>query len=305
MFPVVASDDFAYKIKPFLMNLILLAVISLGGIGLVSALVLYFASKKFAVTVDPLISEVSEVLPQANCGGCGYAGCSGFAEACVKADNLDGLVCTVGGASVMGRIAAILGREVVAAVPRLAVVRCAGTCAVRPKTTVYDGVKSCAVAALTYGGETRCSFGCLGYGDCVDACQFGGLHVNPATGLVEVDDSVCVGCGSCIKVCPRGVLQLRDMARDNRRVYVACVNHDKGAEARAECAVACIGCGKCVKACPSGAVTLENNLAYIDYAKCDACGRCVGVCPQKSILAVNIPVGQTVETAAISAGDDR
>ena len=159
------------------MNLILIAVISLGAIALVLAAVLYVASKKFAVYEDPRIAQVSEVLPQANCGGCGYPGCSGFADACVKAGSLEGKFCPVGGQPVMSQVASILGLDAGTAEPMVAVVRCNGTCTNRPRTNMYDGAKSCAIAASLYGGETGCSYGCLGCGDCVAACQIGRAHV--------------------------------------------------------------------------------------------------------------------------------
>ena len=148
------------------MNLILVAVISLGAIGLVAAVILYVASKKFAVYEDPRIAQVAEVLPQANCGGCGFPGCAGFAAACVKAadaGSLEGKLCPAGGTPAMEKIAAILGMEAVAAEPKIAVVRCNGSCENRPRTAKYDGAKSCAIAHATSGGETGCAFGCLGW----------------------------------------------------------------------------------------------------------------------------------------------
>lgn len=271
------------------MDLILVAVISLGAIGLISAIVLFVASKKFAVYEDPRIGEVAEVLPQANCGGCGYPGCAGFAEACVKAGSLEGKLCPVGGQPVMARVAAILGLEAASAEPKVAVVRCNGSCEHRPRTTRYDGVSSCAVANATYGGETDCTFGCLGCGDCVDACQFDAIHMNPETGLPEVDENACTACGACVKACPRRIIELRPKGKNNRRVYVSCVNKDKGVQTRKACSVGCIGCGKCVKVCPFEAITLENNLAYIDPAKCKLCRKCEAECPQGAILAVNFP----------------
>lgn len=271
------------------MDLILVAVISLGAIGLISAIVLFVASKKFAVYEDPRIGEVAEVLPQANCGGCGYPGCAGFAEACVKAGSLEGKLCPVGGQPVMARVAAILGLEAASAEPKVAVVRCNGSCEHRPRTTRYDGVSSCAVANATYGGETDCTFGCLGCGDCVDACQFDAIHMNPETGLPEVDENACTACGACVKACPRRIIELRPKGKNHRRVYVSCVNKDKGAQTRKACSVGCIGCGKCVKVCPFEAITLENNLAYIDPAKCKLCRKCEAECPQGAILAVNFP----------------
>ena len=141
------------------MSLILVAVISLGAIGLISAVILYVASKKFAVYEDPRIAQVAEVLPQANCGGCGFPGCSGFAAACVKAGSLEGKMCPVGGQPTMEKVASILGLEAAASEPKVAVVRCNGTCANRPKLTQYDGVRSCVVANSTFGGETGCTFG--------------------------------------------------------------------------------------------------------------------------------------------------
>ena len=274
------------------MSLILVAVISLGAIGLISAVILYVASKKFAVYEDPRIAQVAEVLPQANCGGCGFPGCSGFAAACVKAGSLEGKMCPVGGQPTMEKAASILGLEAAASEPKVAVVRCNGTCANRPKLTQYDGVRSCVVANSTFGGETGCSFGCLGCGDCVSACQFDAIHMNPETGLPEVDESKCTACAACSKACPRNIIEIRPKGKNNRRVYVQCVNKDKGAVARKACAAACIGCGKCVKVCPFEAITLENNLAYIDPAKCKSCRKCEMECPQQAIVAVNFPPRQ-------------
>ena len=243
------------------MNVILIAVISLGVIALVSAIVLYVASKKFAVYEDPRIAKVAAVLPQANCGGCGYPGCSGFADACVKAGSLEGKLCPVGGQAVMTQVAEILGLDAAASEPMVAVVRCNGTCANRPRTNQYDGTKSCAIASSLYGGETGCSYGCLGCGDCVSACLFDAIHMNPETGLPEVDEDKCTACGACAKACPRNIIEIRPKGKKSRRVYVQCVNKDKGAVARKACTVACIGCGKCVKVCAFEAITLENNLA--------------------------------------------
>ena len=271
------------------MDLILIAVISLGAIGLVSAVILYVASKKFAVYEDPRIAKVAEVLPQANCGGCGYPGCSGFAAACVKAGSLEGKLCPVGGQPTMEKVAGILGLEAAASEPKVAVVRCNGTCEHRPRLTKYDGVRSCVIANTTYGGETGCSFGCLGCGDCEDACNFDAIHINPETGIPEVDESKCTACGACSKACPRNIIEIRPKGRNNRRVYVQCVNKDKGAVARKACTSACIGCGKCVKVCPFEAITLENNLAYIDPTKCKSCRKCEMECPQNAIIAVNFP----------------
>ncbi len=286
------------------MNLILIAVLSLGAIALVIAVILYAASKKFAVYENPRIAQVNDILPQANCGGCGYPGCSGFAGACVKADTLDGMLCPVGGADLMGRIASLLGREASTAEPMLAVVRCNGSCDKRPRNNLYDGAPSCAIASALYGGETGCSYGCLGCGDCVLSCQFDAIHMNPETGLPEVVEDKCTACGACVKACPRNIIELRLKGKKSRRVYISCVNKDKGAITRKACEVGCIGCGKCVKTCPFEAIAMENNLAYIDFHKCKLCRKCVEVCPQNTIIEENFPPRKPkVEAVETPAGE--
>lgn len=274
------------------MDFILIAVAVLGSIGLIAALVLFVCSKKFAVYEDPRIAQVTEVLPGANCGGCGFAGCGGLADALVKgadAGSLDGLKCPVGGSEVMGKVADLLGMAIANTEPMVAVVRCNGTCELRQHIAVYDGLKTCAAVNACGAGETGCGFGCLGCGDCVAACQFDAIHMNPEIGLPEVDDEKCTSCGACVKACPRHIIELRKKGPKNRRVYVSCVNKDKGPAAMKACKAACIGCGKCEKECPFGAITIENNVSYIDFNKCRLCKKCVAVCPTKAIHAVNFP----------------
>ena len=269
--------------------MILIAVISLGVIGAVGAIILYAASKKFEVYEDPRIAQVQEVLPAANCGGCGYPGCSGFATACVGADTLEGLFCPVGGVDVMGKVAGILGKEATSADAMLAVVRCNGTCEAPPKINQYDGVKSCAVASSLYGGETGCSFGCLGFGDCVDVCNFDAIFINPVTGIAEVIEDKCTSCGACVKACPKNLIELRKKGPKSRRIFVSCMNKDKGVVAKKACSNACIGCSLCFKECAFDAIKIENNLAYIDYNKCRLCRKCVDVCPTNAIHELNFP----------------
>ena len=275
------------------MDLILLAVIVLGVLGLVSALVLFYASHRFAVHEDPRIGQVAAVLPQANCGGCGYPGCSGFAAACVKAadqGSLDGKLCPVGGQAVMEQVADIVGLSVVASAPKVAVVRCNGSCENRPRIAEFDGMPTCRVQQMLGMGETACPYGCLGCGDCVAACQFGAISINPSTGLPEVDEEKCTACGACAKACPRGVIEIRLKGPKGRRVVVLCNNKDKGAVANKACKSACIGCGKCVKTCEKfQAITLENNLAYIDAEKCKMCRKCEEACPKRAIHGFNFP----------------
>lgn len=271
------------------MNLITIALIVLGVTGLLSAVLLYIVAQKFKVDEDPRIDQVQEVLPGANCGGCGFAGCRSLAEACVKADSLETVNCPVGGAAVMSKVAEILGLTAVATAPKVAVVRCNGTCEVRAKHNEYDGAQSCRIIHAMYVGETDCPFGCLGCGDCVEACAFDAIHINPTTGIAEVDDEKCTSCGKCVAACPRHIIELRNKGPKSRRMVVQCVNKDKGAIARKACLNACIGCGKCQKVCEFDAITVENNVAYIDYTKCRLCRKCESECPTGAIHAVNFP----------------
>ena len=274
------------------MNFILSAVLVLGAIALVSAVILYVCSKKFAVKEDPRLGQVVEVLPGANCGGCGFAGCSGLAGALVKAadaGSLEGLMCPVGGSEVMGKVADLLGMAIANAEAKVAVVRCNGTCESRQRIASYDGLRTCTAMHASGAGETGCGFGCLGCGDCVAACQFDAIHINEETGLPEVDEEKCTGCGACSKACPRNVIELRKKGPKGRRVFVSCVNKDKGAIAMKACKAACIGCGKCLKECKFEAITVENNLSYINPDKCRLCKKCVEACPTHAIKAVNFP----------------
>ena len=254
-----------------------------------AALILFAAAQKFKVFEDPRIDQVEEALPAANCGGCGYPGCRAFAEALVKADDISSMNCPVGGATVMAMVAGILGKEVSQAAPQVAVIRCNGICEHRPRVNEYQGATSCAVAASLYGGETGCSYGCLGLNDCVEACKFDAMYMDPETGLPVVIEENCVACGACVKACPKDIIELRNTGPKSRRIFVSCVNKDKGAVAKKSCEVACIGCGKCQKVCPHDAITIENNLAYIDYNKCNLCRKCVEVCPTNAIHEINFP----------------
>lgn len=280
------------------MNFILIAVAVLGAIGLIAALVLYVCSKKFAVKEDPRIGQVAELLPGANCGGCGYPGCGGFADALVKAadgGSLEGMLCPVGGADVMGKVADLLGMAVANSEPKVAVVRCNGSCEHRPKIAEYSGLRTCTAMHACGTGETACGYGCLGCGDCVEACSFGGITINPETGLPEVNEDLCTSCGACVKACPRNIIELRKKGPKNRRVYVGCVNKDKGAVSMKACKVSCIGCGKCAKECAFDAIKVEGNVAYIDADKCRLCRKCEKACPTHAIVAVNFPAPKKVE----------
>jgi len=271
------------------MTIIWTTIAIITGIGLVLALVLFLVAEKFKVVEDPRIDEVEKVMPGANCGGCGFAGCRAFAEAAVKAPNLDNNFCPVGGNETMAKVAAILGYEVKEKAPQVAVVRCNGSCAARPTINTYGGFASCRVKATLYSGDTACSFGCLGCGDCVAACQFGALSMNPETGLPVVDESKCTACGACVKACPKALIELRPKGPRGMRVWVSCRNKDKGPAAKKACAAACIGCGICAKTCRHEAITVEGNIAYIDPAKCKLCRECIAMCPTGAIHESGFP----------------
>lgn len=269
---------------------ILVTIICLTILALTAAVILYFIAQKFKVFEDPRFNEIQDILPAANCGGCGFAGCRNFAEALVSADSFDGLNCPVGGAEVMETAAKILGKVAPVVDPLVAVLLCNGTPEQRPKTSLYNGVQDCRISHSLYIGESDCSFGCLGNGDCVRACSFDAMYMDTDTGLPVILDDKCTACGACVKACPRNLIELRKKAKKDRKIYVACSNCDKGGPARRACKVACIACGKCVKVCAFDAITIENNLAYIDANKCTFCRKCVTECPTGSIIELNFPV---------------
>ena len=227
-----------------------------------------------------------------------------MADALVKNDDISALFCPVGGGDTMKGIAAYLGKAAPEKEPMVATVRCGGVCDKRPRTNTFDGAKSCAVASSLYVGETACAYGCLGYGDCVAACAFDAIHINPETGIAEVDAEKCTACGACVKACPKNIIELRKKWPKGRAVYVGCVSKDKGAVVMKACKAGCIGCGKCEKVCAFGAITIENNLAYIDSQKCKLCRKCVNECPTGAIKLVGMePLPKTPKAPAAKAAE--
>jgi ferredoxin len=212
-----------------------------------------------------------------------------LAEAIVKAGSMEGLMCPAGNDQTIADIAEVLGIETVAANPRIAVLRCNGSCTNAPVKAFYDSALSCAYAASIFAGENACPYGCLGCGDCVAVCQFNAIAIDAETKLPTVNENRCVGCSACAKACPRNLLEIRKKGKLGRRIYVACANKEKGAVAKKNCAVACIGCSKCAKVCTFEAITVEHFLAYIDEDKCKLCRKCVNECPTLSIHATNFP----------------
>jgi len=271
------------------MSIVLLSIILLSLLGAISAVILNFVAKKFYVVEDERIDIVESLLPAANCGGCGFPGCRGFAEECVKADTLENLICTAGGADTMRNVALALGKESFTSTPMVAVVRCNGIPQYRKKTNEYDGAASCAVSSALYSGHSACAQGCLGLGDCVFVCKFDAIHINKETSLPEVNEEKCTACGACAKACPKSIIEMRKKGPRSRRIYVRCINKDKAPLARKACDVACISCGKCQKACEFNAITIAGNVACIDPHLCRLCRKCNDVCPTSAIVEVNFP----------------
>ena len=261
------------------MNPILLAVIFVGALGLVCAVAIVVLSKFLAVPVDEKAVEIEELLPGANCGSCGFSGCSGYAEALSKGETDKVNLCNPGGQEVADAISAALGRESAVLTPMTAVVRCRGYDDVAIKKMRYEGVASCRLANQLYGGEKLCPFGCVGLGDCVDACKYDAIRV--VNGVAVVDPAACKACGMCASVCPKKLITLLPKGTPNARVL--CRNAQKGAQTRKECTNGCIGCMKCQKVCEAGAVKVANFLAEVDNDLCVACGKCVEACPTGAI----------------------
>ncbi|WP_078015747.1 RnfABCDGE type electron transport complex subunit B [Pyramidobacter sp. C12-8] len=260
------------------MTAIVYPMFVMGGLGVVFGCLLAFASKKFAVAVDPRQIKIRAALPGANCGGCGYPGCDGYAEGCVLgACALN--KCVVGGAPVAEKIAEIMGVSADGAEPEVAFVRCQGSFDKTHKDCVYLGIGDCQSASVVPGrGPASCAFACLGFGTCVKACKFDAIHV--INGVAKVDRDKCVGCKACVEACPRGIIA---MVPKKKTVHVACSNPMPGAFVRKVCTIGCIGCQMCVKVCPKQTISMKGALAVINPAGCVNCGLCASKCPVHAI----------------------
>ncbi|MBE6871196.1 MAG: Fe-S cluster domain-containing protein [Ruminococcaceae bacterium] len=263
------------------MTEILIAVAVLAGCGLIFGIILAVASKFFAVQTDERIEKITECLPGANCGGCGFAGCGAFAQAVVNGEaKVNG--CSAGGAKTAQAVAQIMGCDAGDTVEKRACVMCSGSDECAEKKYIYDGYESCAAVMRLGGGDKLCSFACLGKGDCVSACSFKAISV--IGGVAVVDAEKCGGCGSCAKACPRHVIHI---IPKTATTWVSCSSKEKGVQVKKACTIGCIGCKICEKKCEAGAIAVTDNLAKIDWEKCTGCGKCAEACPRKIIINSN------------------
>jgi electron transport complex protein RnfB len=276
------------------------AVIALASLALLASFGLALAARIFAVEVDPRVEAIEEALPGANCGACGLPGCAELAKRIAEGKaEID--ACPVGGESVASSIAEIMGSAFEGGGQKqVALVLCGGDDSVAARRFYYNGIYDCSSAALLFGGDKACSYGCLGLGTCAGVCPFGAIEMLPG-GLAVVDPEKCTGCTKCVASCPKGIIK---MVPYDRRVHILCSSHDKGGKVRKACKVGCIACQKCAKEAPEGAITMEENLAVVDYGK-DLPEEIAGVCPMNTIIVgVKGRERDRVEEAQAAAGGE-
>jgi len=245
-----------------LTNSVGITLLFMGGLGFVLAAVLAFANRKLYVPEDPRIDDVEEMLPKANCGACGFPGCRPFAEACVSGKANPGR-CTVNTKEMSAFIASFLGVELGNEEKRVARLACAGGNHVARMRSQYAGMESCRAAVAAGGGGKACAWGCLGLADCERACNFDAIKMN-RFGLPEVIEDKCVACNDCVIACPLDLFSLHPVSH---QLWVACKSLAEGDAALADCDVACTGCARCAADAPEGLITIQNNLAVVDYSK--------------------------------------
>jgi len=238
------------------------------------------AARKFHVPVNPLVEEVRENLPSANCGACGFAGCQTYAEKVVEDESVSPSLCTPGGKVVAIDISRLTNKAMGEIKEVVAMLRCSGADSVARKQAEYDGIHTCLGANLAFGGAKACKYGCLGLGDCVRVCTFDAMKIG-ALGIVEIDYAKCTGCGMCLDVCPKDCLISYPRAY---RVALTCQSKGKGKAVKDTCTVGCVQCQACIKECPAKAITIAGGILNIDHATCLAYGPscneiCVTVCP--------------------------
>jgi len=261
------------------MDTITFAIISTGAIGLACAVLITVASKLMFVKVDPRLEKVRNCLPGANCGACGFSSCDVYAEELIEGETATNL-CPPGGDEALARINKILGVSKSEGLTKMiATVHCRGDSKTMHDKMEYVGINTCFAAKQLFGGPGACTYACVGFGDCVNVCPSDAICIED--NLARIDPRRCSGCVVCVDVCPMGIISVEYAPV---HVAVLCKNTEKGAKLKDKCSKGCIGCMKCVKECPTEAITVTDNLASIDYSKCDGCRRCVEVCVKSCIV---------------------
>ena len=249
-------------------------------VGIFFGVALAATARSFYVASDPLIDQVRNELPSANCGACGFAGCQGYAESVVENTETQPSLCSPGGKSVATRVAELTHKLATAVLEKVVLLRCSGITAVAKQQAHYEGIQTCSAATLAFGGPKACKNGCLGLGDCTRICPFDAIHIKDQ-GIAVVDVAKCTGCGLCVSVCPKNIL---DLYPKNHRIELTCVAKDSSPVVRPTCIVGCTTCRRCIKACPAGAITWSGKTIEIDHEKCMAYGpdcnyACSAICP--------------------------
>ncbi len=277
--PKVSAEGGAVADGSIPWNTVTATLIVLAGLGIIFGVALAIVAARFVVKADPRVEKVREILPGANCGACGFAGCMGYAENVVGNPDVAVNLCAPGKAPVAEKIAEITGKKAEKVDPKIARVFCQGGASLSQRKFIYTGVQDCTAAVLAAGGGKSCEYGCLGYATCMRACPFSAITMS-ADNLPIIDKEKCTACGKCVAACPKQVIELALMSK---AVVVSCHSRDKGLDVKKKCQVGCIACGICVRTCPVDAIKIDNNCARIDHAKCIVCGLCTKKCPTGAI----------------------
>jgi len=279
LMPMVGVEGGAVADGSIPWDTVIMTLIVLAALGIVFGVALAIVAARFVVKADPKVEKVRDVLPGANCGACGFAGCMGYAEAVAGNPDVAVSLCAPGKAAVAEKIAEITGKKAEKMEPKIARVFCQGGTSLSQRKFIYTGVQDCTAAVLAAGGGKSCEYGCLGYGTCMRACPFDAITMS-ADDLPIINKEKCTACGKCVAACPKQVIELALMSK---AVVISCHSRDKGLEVKKKCQVGCIACGICVRTCPVEAIKVDNNLARIDHSKCIVCGLCVKKCPTSAI----------------------
>jgi len=277
--PLVGVGGSVETLEKVPWNYVAYGIVFLAVLGIIFGIALAIVASRFVVKADPKVEMVRDVLPGANCGACGFAGCMGYAEAVVGNPDVAVNLCAPGKSAVAEKVAEITGKKAEKVEPKIARVFCQGGSSLSQRKFIYTGVKDCTAAVLAAGGDKSCEYGCLGYATCMRACPFDAITMS-ADNLPIINKEKCTACGKCVAACPKQVIEL---AVESKAVVISCHSRDKGADTKKKCQVGCIACGICVRTCPVDAIKIDNNVARIDHAKCIVCGLCVRKCPTNAI----------------------